>query len=332
MPTYCLAAALVVCAACIDDDETTTGLDGVSHVDWHELPGRGPQQTDLLFVIDDSIAMAPYQDRLAALPANVAEQLAAHGIGRLDLRIAVTSNDGVLRTNGSIGGSFLTMRAEYDLSHTTNFSGTLEEALRPLLNVGVDATGPSTPLAAVRRVIEENPDGFLRPNAYLAIVVVSAADDASPDSATEYAQLATSTKPDPAAVSVGGIVVQPAPRLDAFFAEFPYRNGVVSIDDADYAPAFAKLIFERETLALPCMRAADVDPDAPGAQYDCTFTLIMGDSERVIGECRLPGEQMCWSLTPEPNCLGDDAVTPRIPPFSLNGFRPGLRTECVVNE
>ena len=63
----------------------------MSHVEHYELSAAGPVKLDLLVVVDDTPAMALYQERIKALPQAIAQSFDP----TFDVRIAVTSNDGV---------------------------------------------------------------------------------------------------------------------------------------------------------------------------------------------------------------------------------------------
>ncbi len=328
-PAVCLA--FLVLSACVSDEPATVGIEGESHVEVHDLPGWGPPQIDLLFVVDDTTAMAPYRERVAELPSIIADAYPNLGSGLVDLHIAVTSNDGMLRRAHPNGQPFVAIRTEFDLQHATNFQGTLREALGRLTATDATSTGPSTPLAAVQRVLESDDGGFRREDASLGIVVMTASDDASPEPVGDYARRFKASKLDPAMIVVSGIVAQPSPRLEELLAEFPNRHTVVSIDAPDYGPTFT-LIGQLIRTILPgmCWNASDVDPVTPGIQYECTFTVEIRGAQRVLPECKLDGEQFCWKLIPDRQCAGGNPHGVVMPPYHFYWFVPALHVECVV--
>lgn len=329
-----LVFTLAVCVACADQGPSGSGIAGSSHVAVYDLPATPEQQLDLLFIIDDTIAMGAYQDRLAELPARVEQAFLSIGDGLLDTHIAVATSDGQLRRSAAVGSSYMSIRTEFDLERITNFTGTLRETFGSLANVGASRMGASQPLESMQRVLEANADGFVRDHAFLGIVIISATDDASPSPPADYVQFAKGLKDDPTNVLVTGITLAPTPRLDEFFAAFPHRNVVVSLPDGDHAlalEAFKPLI--KTILPGTCWEASDVDPETPGPQYDCTFSVMIRGNERRLPPCTLPGDQFCWSLVSSGNeCSYTDhePLKPKVPPYHLWFFRPALHAECVV--
>lgn len=296
-----------------------------SHVEEHSWGPRPPQQLDVLFVIDDSSATAGHADRIAEL-ADVVDRVLGDSL--FSIRIAVTSNDGRLRPAPS-STPVLDLPLEYDLTRETNFHGTLADNLRAMFDVGTASAASSRLFDAQREALEHDVHGFLRPNAHLLIVTVSAQDDASTVDPHEHAAWLEAWKPEPAGVAVAGIYAMPAPRLDAFHAAVPYRSVTVSLDDPDHSEAIELASsFYKSTLALPCANASDVDPVAPGAQFDCTFTATIRDTERVLPPCRTETDSFCWEMLENPSCT--TGLEPRVRPYNYNLFTPAIRSQCVV--
>lgn len=326
-----LLAFLSLLAACAANEPARDGIEGQSHVEIHELPGWGPPQIDILLVVDDTTAMAPYRDQVALLPSIIADAFPSMGDGLVDLHIGMITNDGALRRTHPNGQPFVAIRTELDLQRTTNFQGTLEEALGRLTSLDALHEGASTPLAAVQHVLDSDTEGFVRENAPLGIVFMTATDDASPGSVLDYAASYKAAKSDPASIIVTAITAQPVPRLDELFAAFPHRNKMISIDD-DYRPVF-ELVGNQIWTILPgmCWRASDVDPVTPGPQYDCTVTATIDGEPRDLPPCQIEGDQLCWRLVPSnQGCIEDDALRVVIPPYHFYWFVPPLRVECVV--
>lgn len=327
-------AIVALLTACTESGPSSTGIAGTSHVAVYDLPATPEQQLDLLFIIDDTTAIAAYQDRLYQLPALFEQAFLSIGDGLVDTHIAVATSDGQLRHSAAVGGSYMSIRTELDLERITNFEGTLRETFGILTNVGASRMGESQPLESMQRVLEANADGFVREHAFLGIVIISAGDDASPSPPADYVQFARTLKNDAANVLVTGITLAPTPRLDEFFAAFPNRNVVVSLPDGDHAlalDAFRPLI--KTILPGTCWEASDVDPETPGPQYDCTFSVMIRGNERRLPPCTLPGDQFCWSLVSsrdECSYTDDEPLKPDVPPYHLWFFRPALHAECVV--
>lgn len=323
-----MATVAVVAAACTEQVARDPGIDAVTHVEDRFWPAARVWKLDVLFVVDDTIAMAPYQQRIAELPALV-ESLLVDG-GR-DVRIAVTTNDGVLRTAPGMTDPFVSVANDYDLSRITNYEGSFQDTFAALLDVGAEGTGAAVPLAAAASALDGSDTGFVRKDAPLGIVFVTATDDGSLYPPGDYETFFKSLKADPSLVFVTGIAGEQTPRIDEMFAMFINRNVRVSLDDADYSRAvgvLAQLI--RSTLGQPYLYASDVDPDAPGPQYDCTFTAVYNGSQHVLPPCSNDRDQFCWSLHPDVNSGSPDYVVPKIPPYAIAHFQPDLRAQCVV--
>ncbi|NVB84690.1 MAG: hypothetical protein HOV81_40330 [Kofleriaceae bacterium] len=301
---------------------------GQNHIADYTIPGRGLAQRDVLVVIDDSAAMANYRERLASLPALVDATFGRLDRGLLDLRIAVTSNDGILRRTPSMTEPFLAMRTDFDLARSTNFSRTLADEVGALVDVGTAGTGPSKLLDAAALALA-NDGGFRRPNASLAVLFVGATDDESSRDPDEYAAQIQATV-------VSALVPDAAPRFDAFVADLAHAEGVgaaYSIDATDYAPAIDNLRTQFKTI-LPgmCLTAADVAPEVPGGQYDCTVTALVRDQELVLPPCGGDDDLVCWRLQPSQSCDADpDALELEVPVFWFYVSYPTIRMQCVVD-
>lgn len=291
-----------------------------------------PAMIDVLVVIDRSPAMAAHRDRVIAQVPQLAATLEAIPLAGISLQLGVVTSDlgaegvavpgctadgegGRLRTVAGIDGAFLVDAAASDGSRVRNYEGSLADAFVRLADVGAQGCPYSRPLAAARRALGDEPAnaGFLRPDAYLAVIFITAQDDCSfADAAflggststdtsrcttmasalpsiADDVQFLKSLKPDPTKVVVGGILspataapactTSPAPRLRALLEMFPNRSSEASICGDDHAAALA-LIAElpRTTLGYPCWEApiADLDPATPGTQFDCAAWYQLG--------------------------------------------------------
>lgn len=326
-PVAILALSL---AACTDDFERRPP-DVHSHIASYWSPEVQAPKLDLLFVIDDTTAMAPYQARVAELGEVVDATLdASEGIIP-DLRIGVTTNGGALHRSPSVFGPYLYDTRKPDGTHETNFGGTLHEALTSLMDVGAANTGPSRLLDATERALATE---LVRHDAYLAIVTLSATDDASERPVEDHVRIIKEAKRDPANVLVSGIYPASAPRLAAFHASFPNRSTVISIDEADWSRALelVRQLF-RWIPEVPCVPAPlDLDPEAPGAQIDCAMAYwIDGVEQGPLQHCRT-GELPCWELVDATQwgCTYEpDTFNMRVYGFG-DPYHPEVRGQCVV--
>jgi len=152
-----------------------------------DLPTRG--QLDVLFVIDDSPGMAPVQPNLAASLPVFMNILANCGWeGTPDLRVGVVT--------GSGGGTLVDAPQSSDpvcqsarildgrpfletigRGTVNNFAGSLADAFRCLALVGTSGSPFQAPLASARAALAT--PGFLRDQAYLALIWITNQDDCS---------------------------------------------------------------------------------------------------------------------------------------------------------
>lgn len=184
--------------------QTSGGADGGTVTSFRIAPSDN--QLDLLFVIDDSGAAAAQQKLTAQVPAllQAIEQLPG---GLPDLHVGVVSTDlgagpdaptGCTATGdggqfqsaarGSCAASTLAHGAAF-ISNSygaKNFTDPIENVVQCILPLGTSGCGFAQPLAALARALgadgadpPEINKGFLRPNAGLAIVILSAVDDCS---------------------------------------------------------------------------------------------------------------------------------------------------------
>ena len=151
-----------------------------SHVAYYDFPASIPQVLDILFVIDHTTAMAPYQTEIDGLPAGVEAALLDPTGAQADLRIAVTTVDaaGAFRQPSATTDGFLALGYDGHLARAANYTGSLADALAPLIDVGASAAITSQPLAAAKAALDAHPT-FLRSTAALGIVTITASDDAS---------------------------------------------------------------------------------------------------------------------------------------------------------
>ena len=164
---------------------------------------------DLLFVIDNSPSTADKQTVFNQNFAHFVQALDAFPQGRPDVHIGVVNttvdlhavmlppmncpspdpwDDGVLQNTGRIAGCAIPNgRYISDVSNgsggrTTNYTGTLESAFTCIAELGTSGCGIEAPLEAMKRALDgSRPEnaGFLRDDAYLAVVILTDEDDAS---------------------------------------------------------------------------------------------------------------------------------------------------------
>ncbi|HEU0033144.1 MAG TPA: hypothetical protein VFQ53_21070 [Kofleriaceae bacterium] len=198
-----LAVALVACDAAPDPTPHEV-------VEVASVPATPSRALDLVLQVDNSGSTVHLQFALAeALPA-LLDAIAIDG-ELPDLHIAVVSSDlgttgsldpsqpapdigmvgqggcagagddGGFVTNGApITGTFVVDESDGAGGRTTNYTGTLADAVRQMVSVGSVGCGFEQPLAATRRALERaDQASFVRPDASLAVLVLADEDDCS---------------------------------------------------------------------------------------------------------------------------------------------------------
>ena len=314
-------AGVVACA-----QQPPSGPTIASHVETFEIPGEPPPKLDILFVLDDTAASAPFAARTAEMLRSL-DNTWTGGFPTPDLHVAVATADpadaGTLHVAPVVHGPFAvdTHRPDYR-ARTTNFDGSLGDAAAALGDVGT-AGSATAPLDAIATAV---PSDFLRSDALFAVVIVSASDDASPSDPVALAQQLRGLKTDSDGVAVIGIYPTGSPRLDAFVGQFPNRSTTTPIDAASYVGSLALIaqLYKIE-LGLPCIG----EPLAVDGHYDCSLELVEEDGVvEPVPAC--PSGDRCWTFHADP------VYCPSAPggQFQITSFAypimPTLRGQCVV--
>ena len=338
---------LAAVAACTDDGPAGLGIEGDSHVETYELPEQPAPKLDILFVIDDTTAMAAHQDALTGLPGELEAQLTTTILNVASYHLAVVTTDaaggGVLRRSDAVADAFIVHDDGY-AGPDHNYDGSLADAFASLVPASAASTAANQPLETMQLALGAAANaGFLREDAALGLVTITASDDASSATVAEYASALKAVEADPTNVVAIGIYPPGAPRLDAFHAQFPNRSETHSIDVASYADAlglFAQLF--KTTLDYACNPApADLDPVAPGLQWDCSFVSVLDGVEHLLPQCGDEVTGPCWELvTADPqNCTLPGAwLHLQTRGFTASSsaaaygdwYHPEIRGQCVV--
>jgi len=180
-------------------------------VEFKDIPITVNRNIDILFVIDDSPSMADKQANLAANFPNFIDVLNTIEGGLPDVHIGVVTSDvGTKATQdaapgpaiGSIGqggcsgtgksgnlqitgapvmGTFISDIKVSDTMRQKNYTGDLATVFGQMARVGAGGCGFEQHLEASKRALNNNPAnaGFLRADAYLAVIFIADEDDCS---------------------------------------------------------------------------------------------------------------------------------------------------------
>jgi hypothetical protein len=181
-------------------DRTVTTLEpSRAKVETLDIPAQPFPAADILFVIDNSGSMTAEQASLTANFGTMMHVLETLDGGMPDVHIGVVTSDlGTSTTDGSRGATAFGCSGSGDdgAMHMTptvsgrfiaddgkglhNYTGTLEDAFAALAAVGTKGCGIEQHLGAMERGLEHPANrGFVRDDAYLAVVVIADEDDCS---------------------------------------------------------------------------------------------------------------------------------------------------------
>ena len=318
------AFALLLVVACTDDMIQSNLPTSCAWRNYFELEYH--HDLDMLFVIDDSPAMSTYQAALEAnapVFMNVLESLPAPP--DLHLAVARASDGGLVDPvpcGAEAGATFLTWSHQ---GAVQNFTGTLPDVFTCMTRVGTSG-GRQQVLASGLSALERR-SGFLRVDAYLAAILITATDDGSTDEPINYFLEFGQLESVPNHVVTSAITHVPAQRLQAFLEPFGNLGTMVSIDQQSWVDAFS--VFARNPggqLGAMCLGGMLVQPP------NCTFTLIQNigtPAQQQIGTlpmCDPNGQASgaCVGLVPDSvHCLSQTRIV-----FCWNGFDPTSGIPC----
>lgn len=203
---------LAITAAGCPDRTISKVVPEQAGVETKDIPVNINRDLDLLFLIDKSPTMTDEQAGLAANFPRFIQVLRQVEGGLPNLHLGVISQDigaGGLTVGGNCSGqgdtgnllatpripgcsppngNFITDVENDAGGRTTNYSGTLEDTFSCIATLGPNGCGFEQHLGSLKKALIDNPAnaGFLRPNAYLAIVIISDEDDCTAKDPTIY--------------------------------------------------------------------------------------------------------------------------------------------------
>jgi len=155
---------------------------------------------------------------------------------------------------------------------------------------------PSRPIAAMRRALSNPANaGFVRDQAFLVVVILSAGDDPDTDDLEATRVFLSTVKSSPWHIEVDILSDPAASRLKTLGSL--YRGMFTSIYQQDFTDLVSNLVTVLNPyFPPPCL---PVDADATG----CTVSEVRGDpsfhvEETLMAPC--PGPRPCWSVRENP--------------------------------
>jgi len=121
-------------------------------------------------------------------------------------------------------------------------------------------------------------------------------------------------------------VADPPIRIKFFLDQFPNRSTFSTICQKDLSGGLQQIgDLLRTVIGDPCIegKLADVDPNTPGPQYDCSVSTVRTDPttmkqvETILPLCNPPdgsgATSVCWHLVADPtNCQKTDPTSPHL--------------------
>ena len=203
--TRLLVLAVLASTGCPDRTISAVPVDQ-GKVEVKDIPAIPKRDIDILFMIDDSPSMQDEQESLKANFPRMVDVLNSIDGGLPDVQIGVITpnlgtsaldgtqaapiggcsgrgDDGVLRQrDGMTGPRFLRDVDDHAGGRQRNYTGTLADAFSDFASVGITGCGIEQHLGAIERATDgSKPEnaGFLRDDAYLAVIVIADEDDCS---------------------------------------------------------------------------------------------------------------------------------------------------------
>ena len=284
------------------------------------------RELDVLFVVDDTAAIAPWVDTLRAgypAMARSLEDLSPYGVPNLHIGFVRASRCApqTRARDCGIAASEAFLRHE-TCGRISNFAGSFVDTFACLADLGTTACAPAQPFEAVRDVLAQPPpagwEGFLRPGAALQIIFIAASDVAADAGVADLVAFIRARKLDAYGILMSIMVpgdcpsAEPTPRLIELVQQFG-GDGVALGLCRDPAAVFSQLRGHGPLIHPPCLIGAlDIDPAAPGLQPDCTFqdTIYAPDGSQettALPACDVAAPP-CWRLHEGPGGYCDVAI------------------------
>lgn len=203
----------------VNDDGGLGGSAGSQSSGWQTFPALGAHEVDLLLAVDDAQGIAPVQAKMVAAMPAMMDALAAAPNGPPDLHVGVISSDsgagrfevpelhcsfpgdkGLFRSS-PVGGcttpSLLSGQTFFQVVNgVASYHGGLADAVGCVSALGDQGCGFAGSLKSIRLALDpagaasSAPSGganagFLRPEAFLAVVLLSHKDDCSVPDASD---------------------------------------------------------------------------------------------------------------------------------------------------
>jgi hypothetical protein len=366
---------------------------------WGDEPVTVPvavnRNLDLLFVIDDSESMKNEQDALAEKFRLLIQQIesAEHGMPNLHIGVVSTNLGGPIYLGTPIDGCagdgaggqlqstprpqdgeteptctgptgrYIVDEAGEDGQRVTNYEGTLDQTFACIARLGTNGCGLEQPLEAMHRALGDTVSGnqgFLRPDARLAVVFVTDEDDCSVrGDAQEFFDLARADiggRSDHRCFTHGVVCDGSAPEGEGAFESCVPAEGSPYLEDvSEYVDFLLSLKKNPRDILVAGIVGENAEPIVVGAHPDVANDFQVKQScfsgpedlEGAFPPVRLRAffeafdaarrrqESICTDLTDALTNIGDFIGPPPegacLPSrVDLDQDAAGLQADCVV--
>ncbi len=296
MRTLILATALL--AGCsLDRTSEVPSVQPHGSVTRTFLDGASPK-VDVLFVIDSSAAMTPYEAQVRQTLQLVAQTAETRLRGpRANLHVGVLTADlagaGAMRHTSVVDGPYMIDRYTPSVD-MRNYEGAFADTMLALTDVGTAGSSNVQPLEAIKLALGDTQNaGFLRDDAKLAIVILAAEDDASAGDPADYRAFVQGLKADADDAMIAVAAPDTATRLATFAAgkiapltgagvvDFVFQNACVPDASGEGYP-------------WTCFDTDLLDTDA--AQYGLQPSCTASDDGGTYPACGADGATPCWRI------------------------------------
>lgn len=186
------------------DGSTVGGTTGGMPVEVTEVFQQADEETkqlDVVWIIDNSGSMS---DEQAALGINFSAFIDDFILKAVDFKMAITTTD--TSTDAKKGMMVTGSDVKLTSANAQNDPNQFKDDFKNLIQVGISGSGNEKGLAASEGFMEKYSTSFIRPNAYLAVVVVSDEEDQSPKAVADYTDYLKTFKTSAGLVKVYSVV------------------------------------------------------------------------------------------------------------------------------
>ncbi|HXH30090.1 MAG TPA: hypothetical protein VNJ01_04705 [Bacteriovoracaceae bacterium] len=179
---------------------TTSGSTGIPQEEIFHQAASETKKLDILWVIDSSGSMSEEQTALGVNFSSFIQNFIAKDV---DFKMGITTTDTTTGKDGlMVAGSDVKLTSAMAAQDSAQFM----DDFKNLIKVGISGSGYEKGLQASEAFMTRYSSSFIRPEAYLAVVIVSDEEDQSPKTPAEYAAILKSYKSQAGLVKMYSIV------------------------------------------------------------------------------------------------------------------------------